>query len=90
MPPVEYLGILAGVFSSFALVPQIIRVYKLKSAREISFLFNSSLLTGIALWMVYGILRGLLSLIIWNSIGVVLNGWLLLLKYKYGRDASPG
>ena len=85
MSSTEYLGLVAGLLTTFALVPQIIRVYKLKSAREISLLFNSSLLLGVAIWLVYGILQGLLSLIIWNSIGIFLNGWLLLTKLKYGR-----
>jgi len=85
---VEYLGLLAGLLTTFALVPQIIRVYKLKSAREISIIFNSSLLAGVIIWLVYGIIKGLPSLIIWNSIGIVLNAWLLLVKLKYGRENS--
>ncbi len=84
----EYLGIVAGLLSTFALVPQIMRVYKLKSAREISFLFNTSMLLGIIIWLVYGIVLGLVSLMIWNSIGIVLNGWLLFAKLKYGRVKS--
>jgi len=83
---VEYLGLLAGLLSTFALVPQIIRVYRLKSAREISILFNSFLMAGVILWLVYGILKGLPSLIIWNAISIILNGWLLFAKLKYGRE----
>ena len=88
MSPSEYLGIIAGVFTTFAVVPQIIRVYKLKSAREISLIFTSSMLLGVAFWLVYGIMLGLISLIIWNSIGIVLNSWLLFAKTKYGRVKS--
>jgi len=61
------------------------RVYKLKSAREISLLFNTSMLLGIIIWLIYGIVLDLFPLIIWNSIGIVLNGWLLFTKLKYGR-----
>jgi MtN3 and saliva related transmembrane protein len=80
----EILGIVAGVFTTFALVPQIMRVYKLKSAREISLLFNSAMLLGIIFWLVYGILLNLTALIVWNCIGIVLNGWLLFAKFRYG------
>jgi MtN3 and saliva related transmembrane protein len=80
----EYLGLIAGLFTTFALVPQIIRVYKLKSAREISLLYNTAMLLGIICWLAYGIILGLASLIIWNIIGVFLNGWLLFAKIKYG------
>jgi MtN3 and saliva related transmembrane protein len=85
---VEYLGLVAGALTTFSTVPQIIRVYKLKSAREISLLFNSSLLVGVGLWLVYGIIKGLLPLVIWNSIGFFLNLLLLLSKLKYGRNKS--
>ena len=81
----EYLGIIAGLLTTFSLVPQIIRVYKLKSAREISLLFNTSMLLGVIIWLVYGVVLGLAPLIIWNSIGIVLNGGLLFAKLRYGR-----
>ncbi len=85
MSPLEYLGIVAGIFTSFAVVPQIIRVYKLKSAHEISLIFTTSMLFGVILWLIYGIVFGLVPLIIWNSIGIVLNSWLVFAKVKYGR-----
>ena len=88
MSPAEYLGIIAGIFTTFAVIPQIIRVYKLKSAHEISLIFTSSLLLGIIIWLVYGIMLDLVPIIIWNSIGIVLNSWLLFTKVKYGRQKT--
>ncbi len=85
MPSSEYLGLIAGVFTTFAVVPQIMRVYKLKSAHEISFIFTSAMLLGVIIWLVYGIVADLAPLIIWNSIGAVLNSTLLLAKFKYGQ-----
>jgi MtN3 and saliva related transmembrane protein len=82
---IEYLGLAAGFLTTFATVPQIIRVYKLGHAHEISLLFNTSLLIGVIIWLIYGILQGLLSLIIWNTVGAFLNGWLLFAKLKFGR-----
>jgi MtN3 and saliva related transmembrane protein len=81
----EILGLVAGVFTTFAVIPQIMRVYKLKSAREISFIFTSAMLMGVVIWLIYGIVLGLVPLIIWNSIGAVLNSCLLLAKFRYGR-----
>ena len=88
MSSAEYLGIIAGIFTTFAVVPQIIRVYKLKSAHEISLIFTTSMLLGIIIWLVYGIVLGLTPLIIWNSIGIVLNSCLLFVKVKYGRQKA--
>ena len=83
---IDYIGYLAGFLVTFALVPQTIRVYKLKSAREISVLYTSALLLGVICWLVYGIILGLLPMIVWNIIGIVLAAMLLMAKMKYGRE----
>jgi MtN3 and saliva related transmembrane protein len=85
LPSSEILGLVAGFFTTFAVVPQIMRVYKLKSAREISILYNTMMLLGILLWLVYGIILDLVPIIIWNVIGALLVLLLLLAKLKYGR-----
>jgi MtN3 and saliva related transmembrane protein len=81
----EYIGYIAGFLTTFAMLPQVLRVYRLKSAREISILFNTSILLGVILWLTYGVVLGLVPLIVWNAIGVGLVGLLLLAKLKYGR-----
>lgn len=82
----EILGLVGGFFTTFAVVPQIMRVYKLKSAREISILYNTMMLLGILIWLAYGIILDLVPIVIWNIIGAVLVLLLLLSKLKYGRD----
>ena len=81
----EYLGLIAGALVSCSLIPQLIRVFKLKSAKEISLLFTTLLLIGMLLWLIYGIALGLLPVILWNAIGAVLMTGLLYAKLKYGR-----
>ena len=80
-----WLGYVAGVFVTFSLLPQIIRVFKLRSAREISLLFNVMLFIGVLLWMSYGIVEGDTPIIVWNAIGAILTALLLYAKLKYGR-----
>jgi MtN3 and saliva related transmembrane protein len=81
----EILGLVAGFLTTFAVLPQIMRVYKLKSAHEISIIYNSLLLLGILTWMGYGIILDLVPIIVWNAIGALLVLMLLLAKLKYGR-----
>ena len=81
----EWLGFIAGALVTCSLVPQIIRVFKLKSAREISLLFNTLLLLGIISWLAYGILLKLPPVILWNAIGATLVATLLFAKLRYGR-----
>ncbi len=84
MSQVELLGLAAGLFVALGLVPQILRVWRLKRAEEISLSFNLLSLTGTALWLAYGLFLGLISVIVWNGANVVLLLLLLTVKLKYG------
>jgi MtN3 and saliva related transmembrane protein len=84
----EYIGLMAGLFITFSFIPQLIRVFRLKSAREISILFTSFLLLGMALWLTYGIILGLVPIILWNAVGEFLVILLLYAKIRYGRTAN--
>ncbi|MFC1871662.1 SemiSWEET family sugar transporter [Chloroflexota bacterium] len=81
----QTLGLVAGAVITSSLVPQIIRVFKLKSAKEISLLFNCLMLIGLILWLIYGILLSLMPVILWNAISIVLTTLLLYAKLKYGK-----
>ncbi len=81
----DYLGLVAGGIVTIGIVPQVIRIYKLKSAHDISALFNLALLSGMIMFLVYGIILHLFPLILWNSVGMLLLIALLYGKWKYGR-----
>ncbi|MFC1963023.1 SemiSWEET family sugar transporter [Chloroflexota bacterium] len=89
MSGAESLGFIAGAFVTSSIVPQLARVIKLKSAREVSISFTVLLLMGILMWLGYGILLSLPPVIIWNTIGAVLAAMLLCAKLKYGRYQGP-
>ena len=80
----EILGLVAGFFTTGSLIPQIIQVFKNKSAGDISLLFNLMFLTGGLLWLTYGILEKLTPVIIWNSLALIFVVLLLIGKLKYG------
>jgi MtN3 and saliva related transmembrane protein len=80
----EILGLAAGFLVSLGLVPQILRVWKLGDAREISLPFNLLSLGGTVLWLAYGLLLGLFSVMLWNGVNCVLYLILLLVKLRYG------
>lgn len=81
-----YIGLVAGALVTLGLIPQLIRIFKLKSAREISALFNICLLAGMILFLIYGILLSLTPIVFWNIIGIVLVSIILYGKWKYGRQ----
>lgn len=85
MPSAELLGFVAGALVTCSIVPQLIRVFKLRSAREISILFNVILLLGALIWTIYGVLLHLIPVILWNAITSVLLALLLYAKLRYGK-----
>ena len=81
----EYLGFVAGGLIACSMIPQLTRIFKLKSAREISVIFTSLFLLGITCWLIYGIILSLLPVILWNAVMFVIFSILLYAKLKYGK-----
>jgi MtN3 and saliva related transmembrane protein len=80
----EFIGVVAGACTTFGFVPQIIRVFLLRSAREISLPFTCLFLVGVILWLLYGIAHDLTPIIFWNAASTILGAILLYAKLKYG------
>jgi MtN3 and saliva related transmembrane protein len=85
----EIIGLIGGAFTTFAFVPQVIRVLRLKSAREISLVFSVLFVLGGGCWLTYGLLLQLPVVVFWNSIAVVLASVLLVAKIRYGKRPVP-
>lgn len=81
----DWLGLVAGAIMTVGYLPQVIRVYKLKSAREISLTFTILFVVGLLFWLGYGIIYRLPPVILWNAISVALAIALLIAKLKYGH-----
>ncbi len=73
-------GAVAGTISSVTFLPQVIKIYKTKSAKDLSLWTLFFLALGVALWLVYGILKADAPLIITNAI--VLSMIFIMLYFK--------
>jgi MtN3 and saliva related transmembrane protein len=80
----DLVGLLAGALTTGSFLPQVIRVYKLRSAREISLFFTLLVMAGNLTWLAYGIYLRALPIILWNVLGGVLVILLLIGKLRYG------
>ena len=85
LPYIEIFGLLGEALTTFGYIPQLLRILKLKSAREISLPFTLSFLAGAICWLTYGVLLSLVSVILWNSAGIIFLSMLLYGKLKYGK-----
>jgi MtN3 and saliva related transmembrane protein len=82
---VELLGFIAGALTTSSTIPQLVRIFRLKSAYEISMAFTILMLVGLSIWLVYGLYLGLTPVIVWNAIGTGCVAMLLVAKLRYGR-----
>jgi len=81
----EVLGFIGGGIITGSLIPQVHRVFKLRSAHDISLSFTILLLIGLILWVNYGLSFNLAPVVLWNTISIGLVALLLYAKLKYGR-----
>ena len=77
------IGYLAALLTTFSVIPQIIRVYRLKESRDISLWTVISLSAGILLWVIHGIVIGDLPVIIANGVSFGLSVLMIYLVVKY-------
>ncbi|HEY1022746.1 MAG TPA: SemiSWEET transporter [Flavisolibacter sp.] len=81
----QAVGLFAGICTASSLLPQLIKTIREKKAEDISKLMLFILMTGVATWVVYGILRKDLPIIITNSFSLFLNICMVFLRLKYNR-----
>jgi len=78
------IGLLAATCTTGSFLPQVIRAWRTRSTRDVSALMFVLLVTGNALWLLYGALIGDLPLVVANLITITLVGIILALKLRYG------
>lgn len=78
------VGIAAGLLTALSMLPQVFKTIKTKKAEHVSPLMLVILIGGVALWVVYGIIKSDLPIIITNSFSVLVNLCMLFLRWKYG------
>ena len=78
------LGLAAGFFTTISFVPQIQKIWKSKSADDVSKKMFLGVAFGVFLWLVYGIILKQWPIIIWNTISLVLALSIVFLKYRFG------
>lgn len=79
----EIIGFVAGGLSALLFIPQIIKILKERSTREISTLTCIIGVVSSGLWLWYGILNSHISMIIMNAISTLITAILLLCKWQF-------
>lgn len=80
-----WIGLAAGFLTSIAVLPQVVRTWRTKHARDISIWQPLILITGMLLWLIYGMMLHDLPLIAANSFSIACYLFLLGMKMFYDR-----
>jgi MtN3 and saliva related transmembrane protein len=80
---VEIIGLVAGTITSVTFLPQVIRIWKTRSAKDVSLTMLLLLLLGTSMWLAYGILRNDTAIIYTNSMVLAMGLAMLLFKTKF-------
>ena len=84
MDMVTAVGSVAAFCTTVAFLPQVVKVYRTKSARDLSLPMYVIFSIGVLSWLVYGLLDKSLPIIIANIITLFLALYIIGMKIKYG------
>ncbi len=77
------LGLLAGGLTTISFVPQVLKIWKTKSAEDVSLKMFLALCMGVALWLVYGFIKKDTAILVTNSVTLLLGLAILGMKLKF-------
>jgi MtN3 and saliva related transmembrane protein len=80
---ITVIGLVAGAFTTISFIPQVVRTWRIKSARDLSLAMVSLNSTGIFLWLVYGLCVGSIPIIVANFVTFILISTLVVLTIRY-------
>lgn len=83
MDYVTIIGLAAAAITVVSLFPQLVKIWKTKSTKDISLGMFLLFCGGVFLWFVYGILLQDLPIIIANFLGFIQTLIILIFKVKY-------
>lgn len=80
----EIIGGIAAILTTAAYIPQSIKVFREKNTKGLSLWMYIMITSGIAMWLIYGIMIDSPSVIIANAVTLVLAGMILFMKIRHG------
>ena len=84
---IEYIGFAAASLTTLSFLPQTIQIIKTRDTKSISLVMYIMFVSGVALWLTYGMYKGDKPLIFANTITLILSSVILVFKLNevFGR-----
>ncbi|WP_018609653.1 SemiSWEET transporter [Uliginosibacterium gangwonense] len=80
MDTINILGLVAGTCTTVAFIPQVLQVWRTRSAQDISIGMYSVFIVGVALWLVYGLVVNSMPVVVSNLVTLLLASAVLGMK----------
>lgn len=83
MNHIQLLGLLAGSLTTAAFLPQVVKTWRSRSAKDLSLGMFSLFCLGVAMWLVYGLMVNDVPVIAANLVTLLLASTLLFFKLRF-------
>lgn len=85
MNSLDLLGLIATCFTTSSFVPQVWRIWKTRDVASISLPTYIIITIGLVLWLIYGVLKADMPLIVANGMMVLLTGAIAVMKIRFSK-----
>ena len=82
------IGYVAGLCTTVSLLPQVMRIVRLRSARDVSIEMYLLFSVGTLMWFGYALVLHSGPMMVWNVISFLLSVIIVGLKLHYDRNAT--
>ena len=86
MEGIAILGLVAGTITSITFIPQVIKIWQTRSAKDISMVMLLLLLLGVSIWLAYGIIVKDIAIIYTNSMVMAMGLLMLYFKWRFKKN----
>ena len=85
MDSIQILGLAAGSLTTAAFLPQVVKTWKSRSAKDLSLGMFSLFCLGVLLWLIYGLMVSDVPVIAANLVTLMLASTLLYFKLSFKK-----
>ena len=85
MSGIDILGYAAGAVTAFTFLPQVIKTWKEKSAKNVSLLMFIIAFVNEVMWIAYGVLSNNWVIISTNVVMITMCSLMIFLKLRYNK-----
>ena len=85
---IEFIGYSAGILTLLNMLPQVIKTYKTKHAKDVSYLMIITYALSMVLWVTYAYFINSWPIMTTNGVALIMSVIQLSLMIKYNKKTS--